>query len=176
MFLTGSKIQSEIENGVINITPYNKNNINPHSYNLTLSDEFVVYDQDIIDMKKQNKIRSFKIDKNGYVIKPGELYLARTAEHVKTNKYASVIDGRSSAGRLGIFTHITAGYIDVGFSGFLTLEIVVPKPVKIYPFTKICQISYISLDGDITLYRSNKYQNNAGVQSSMLWKELKDDS
>ena len=172
MFLTGSEIQKNVSKGSISITPFNLKNMNPHSYNLTIADEIITYKEEVLDPKKVNQTEFTKIPKTGIILKPGELYLARTVERVNTNKFASVFDGRSSIGRLGIFTHVTAGYIDVGFSGFITLEIVVAKPVIIYPFMQVGQISFIELKGDISLYKSSKYQNNNGIQASMMFKEF----
>lgn len=172
MKLTGKKIRSEIDNDRIFINPFNPVNINPHSYNVTLADEMLCYADDTLDMAKKNKDFRVTIPKEGYVLQPGKLYLARTVEHIHTNYYAPIYDGRSSIGRLGIFTHVTAGYIDIGFKGFITLEIVAVQPVRIYPFVKIGQISFEHLDGEITLYDSDKYQNNNGIQASKIWKEF----
>jgi len=170
--LTGKKILAEIVQGKIDISPFDPKNINPHSYNVTLSNEMIWYNEDYLDMAKENRYSNKLIPKDGYVLQPGTLYLARTLERVHTDYYAPVYDGRSSIGRLGIFTHVTAGYIDVGFNGFITLEITVVEPVKIYPNVKIGQVSFETLEGEITLYNSDKYQNNEGIQPSKIWREF----
>ncbi|MBR6435373.1 MAG: dCTP deaminase, partial [Thermoguttaceae bacterium] len=75
-----------------------------------------------------------------------------------------------SIGRLGLFVHVTAGFGDVGFAGFWTLEIFAVQPIRIYPGVRICQIFYHQIEGDFDLYKS-KYQNNSDIQPSMLYKD-----
>lgn len=170
--LTGLRIVQEMARGKIDITPYDPLNINPHSYNVTLANELLMYNERELDMAKENRTYRATIQSEGFTLLPGRLYLARTVERIHTDFYAPVYDGRSSIGRLGIFTHVTAGYIDVGFNGFITLEIAVVEPVKIYPGVKIGQVSFETLEGEITLYNSDKYQNNQGIQPSKIWKEF----
>ena len=83
-----------------------------------------------------------------------------------------MIEGRSSIGRLGIFIHITAGFGDVGFSGYWTLEIFCIKPIIIYPNVEIAQLYYHTIDGDYEECNSGKYQNNTDIQPSMLYKDF----
>jgi dCTP deaminase len=71
---------------------------------------------------------------------------------------------------------VTAGFGDVGFCGYWTLEIFAVQPVRIYPFIPICQIFYHQLAGRITEYASDKYQNNSDIQPSLLFKELNPDA
>jgi dCTP deaminase len=78
-----------------------------------------------------------------------------------------MLEGRSSIGRLGVFIHVTAGFGDVGFSGYWTLEIFCVQPIKIYPEIEICQIYYHGIEGKYDRYISGKYQNNTGVQPSL---------
>jgi dCTP deaminase len=86
-----------------------------------------------------------------------------------------MIEGRSSIGRLGLFVHVTAGFGDVGFCGYWTLEMFAVQPVKIYPGVPICQIFFHQIAGDITEYASDKYQHNRDIQPSMLFRELTGD-
>jgi dCTP deaminase len=83
-----------------------------------------------------------------------------------------MLEGRSSIGRLGLFVHVTAGFGDVGFSGFWTLEIFCVQPIRIYAGVEICQIYYHSIEGEYELYKSGKYQNNTGIQPSLLYKDF----
>jgi dCTP deaminase len=83
-----------------------------------------------------------------------------------------MLEGRSSIGRLGMFIHVTAGFGDVGFSGYWTLEIFVIQPLVVYPNVEICQIYYHSLEGNYEPYKSGKYQNNEGIQPSLLYKDF----
>ena len=86
-----------------------------------------------------------------------------------------MIEGRSSVARLGLFVHVTAGFGDVGFSGYWTLQIFAVQPVRIYPDVPICQIFYHEIKGKIAEYDSDKYQNNRDIQPSLLFKELNPD-
>jgi dCTP deaminase len=71
-----------------------------------------------------------------------------------------------------MFIHVTAGFGDVGFSGFWTLEIFVIQPLRIYPGVEICQIYYHNIDGEYEHYISGKYQNNSEIQPSLLFKDF----
>lgn len=106
------------------------------------------------------------------MLEPGKLYLGRTIEYTKTDNYVPMLEGRSSTGRLGLFIHITAGFGDVGFAGYWTLEMFCVQPVIIYPGAQICQIYYHSIEGDYEPYSSGKYQNNVGIQSSQMYKDF----
>ena len=83
-----------------------------------------------------------------------------------------MLEGRSSTGRLGLFIHVTAGFGDVGFAGYWTLEIFCVQPVRIYPDVEVCQIYYHDIHGEYDSYQSGKYQNNKGIQSSMLYRDF----
>ena len=83
-----------------------------------------------------------------------------------------MLEGRSSVGRLGLFIHVTAGFGDVGFAGYWTLEIFCVQPLIIYPDVEICQIYYHTLLGDYKPYSSGKYQNNTGIQPSLLFRDF----
>ena len=109
---------------------------------------------------------------DGLVLEPGTLYSGRTVEFTKTDKYVPMLEGRSSTGRLGLFIHVTAGFGDVGFSGYWTLEIFCIQPIKIYPNVEICQIYYHTIDGDYEKYSSGKYQNNTDIQPSLMYKDF----
>lgn len=168
----------------IKINPWNDNNLNPNSYNLSLGDTLLVYDHvkhqaddeyayhgdRPLDPKRDNPYHTFKIPEKGYVLYPKELYLAQTLEFTETHNLVPVISGRSSTGRLGICVHITAGFGDVGFTGHWTLEITVVRPVVVYPAMPLAQIYYHHILGDVEEYKG-KYQHNAGVQPSMMFKD-----
>ena len=170
MILTGNEILNRIESGDIRITPFDSRNLNPNSYDLRLSDELAVY-RDRLDMKRQNEIDRMRFGDEGFLLKPNILYLGRTVEHTTTRNLVPMIEGRSSIGRLGIYIHVTAGFGDIGFSGYWTLEISVVQPVIIYPFVRIAQIYYHEIRGDVSEYKG-KYQNNTTLQESMLWRDF----
>ena len=175
MILTGEEIRRRMGE-TINIDPYNPDNLNPNSYNLTLHDELMVYEEVVLDMRQVNRVRRIKIPETGLVLNPNQLYLGRTVERTETHELVPMIEGRSSIGRLGLFVHITAGFGDVGFCGFWTLEMFAVQPVKIYPGISICQIFYHEVAGEITEYQSDKYQNNRDIQPSLLYRELNPDA
>lgn len=171
MILSGIEIKKRLGNEII-IEPYNEKYLNPNSYNLRLHHEFLIYEEETLDMKKPNKTRSLIIPEEGLLLEPGKLYLGRTLEFTKTEGFVPMLEGRSSIGRLGLFVHVTAGFGDVGFSGFWTLEIQCIQPIRVYAGVEICQIYYHSLQGDYEKYCSGKYQNNTGIQPSLLYKDF----
>jgi len=171
MILSGKTIKEKMGNEII-ITPFNENAVNPNSYNLTLHDELVIYEEKTLDMKKPNATRSLIIPEEGIVLEPGTLYLARTREYTETHKYVPMLEGRSSVGRLGLFIHVCAGFGDVGFKGYWTLEIHCVQPIRVYAGVEICQIYYHSIEGEYEPYISGKYQNNTGIQPSLLYKDF----
>jgi dCTP deaminase len=168
MILSGKKIAEEQGKG-INITPFNEAQVNPNSYNLRLSNELAYYEDDVLDMKKLPTLKQIEIPEEGYLLEPGKLYLGRTVEYTGTSKYVPMLEGRSSIGRLGLYIHVTAGFGDVGFSGYWTLEMHCLQPIIIYPNVEICQIYYHTINGDYDLYTSGKYANNKGIQASHLY-------
>ena len=172
MILSGKEIASRIGNDII-IDPYNKDKLNPNSYNLSLHDELLVYKEFPLDMKKENQFKKILIPQDGLLLEPNRLYLGRTIEYTETQKLVPMLEGRSSVGRLGLFIHVTAGFGDVGFKGFWTLEIFCIQPIKIYPGVEFCQIYYHTIEGEHEGYSSSKYQNNNGIQPSLLYQDFK---
>jgi dCTP deaminase len=171
MILSGQEILSQIGTNII-IDPFDEAQLNPNSYNLSLHDELMIYEEVELDMRKPNRVRRVEIPAEGLVIQPGQLYLGRTVERTETHNLVPMIEGRSSIGRLGLFVHVTAGFGDVGFRGFWTLEMFAVQPVRVYPGVPICQIFYHDIRGAITEYDSDKYQDNTDIQPSLLFKEL----
>ncbi len=171
MILSGKEIVKKLGTD-ISIEPYSSKQLNPNSYNLRLHNELLVYDHTVLDMKKENTASSLIIPESGLLLEPNKLYLGRTVEYTKTHNYVPMLEGRSSIGRLGMFIHVTAGFGDVGFEGFWTLEIFVIQPLIIYPNVEICQIYYHAIDGDFETYTSGKYQKNENIQPSYLFKDF----
>lgn len=170
MILSGSEIRNRLGGDIV-IEPFDEVHLNPNSYNLSLHDELIVYEEVVLDMAKDNRVRRVEIPQDGLVLSPNHLYLGRTIEKMTTHNLVPQIEGRSSIGRLGLFVHVTAGFGDVGFSGYWTLEMYSIQPVRIYPGVPICQIFYHELTGEITEYAS-KYQHNRDIQPSLLFEEL----
>lgn len=171
MILSGKEIKKRLNTDII-IEPFNDKQVGPNSYNLRLYDELLVYDEPVLDLKKEHKVKSLVIPAEGLLLEPGRLYLGRTIEYTKTDRLVPMIEGRSSIGRLGLFIHITAGFGDVGFRGYWTLEIFCVQPIRIYAGVEICQIFYHTIEGEFVNYQSDKYQNNRGIQPSLLYKEF----
>lgn len=171
MILSGHEIRRQLGRNIA-IEPFNESQLNPNSYNLTLHDELMTYEELVLDMRRANRVRRLTIPPEGLVLNPNQLYLGRTIERTETHNYVPMIEGRSSVGRLGLFVHVTAGFGDVGFCGFWTLEMFAVQPVRIYAGVSICQIFYHQIAGDFTEYASDKYQHNRDIQPSLLFKEL----
>ncbi len=172
MILSGLEIASRLGKD-IGIDPYDPAQLNPNSYNLRLHEELMMYDADVLDMKLNNTASKLTIPSTGMQLVPGKLYLGRTIEHTRSDKLVPMLEGRSSIGRLGMFVHITAGFGDVGFQGYWTLEIFVVQPLIIYPSVEVCQIYFHHVQGAVTAYQSGKYQNNNDIQSSKLYQDFK---
>jgi dCTP deaminase len=180
MILSGLEIKERIKSGEIFISDFDEKRIGPNSCNLRLHNELLVYEDEILDMKKEHRTKTIVIPPEGLVLEPGKLYLGRTIERTKTTNFVPMLEGRSSIGRLGVFIHVTAGFGDIGFDGFWTLEIQCVQPVRIYPMVDIAQIYYHTIKGDFEPYsttktKSGKYQGNNGIQASMMYKDFIDE-
>jgi dCTP deaminase len=171
MILSGKEIERQLGHTIF-IEPFDRSQLNPNSYNLKLHDELRVYDEMKLDMRKENSSSSVQIPENGLLLEPNRLYLGRTVERTSTDGYVPMLEGRSSIGRLGLFVHITAGFGDVGFRGYWTLEIFCVQPIRIYAGIQICQIFYHTIEGDYDTYADGKYQDNQGIQHSLLYREF----
>jgi len=172
MILTGKEIAKRLGGDIV-ITPYSEEQLNPNSYNLKLHNELMIYTADILDMKSKNETETIIIPEDGYVLEPGQLYLARTEEYTETRNLVPMILGRSSVGRMGIAVHLTSGFGDIGFCGYWTLQLTCQKKVRIYPNMKICQIFYHEILGEHEDYSSDKYQKSDKIMPSQMYKELK---
>ncbi len=172
MILSGLEIKKRLGETLF-IEPYEPSQLNPNSYNLRLHNELMVYTDEELDMKKLPATEKIIIPEEGYLLKPGKLYLGRTVEFTRSEGVVPMLEGRSSIGRLGLYIHVTAGFGDVGFSGFWTLEMHCIHPIRIYPGVQICQIFYHEIKGDYENYKSGKYQHNEGIQPSLLYRDFK---
>ncbi len=172
MILSGIEIEDRLGTDII-IKPFNPKQVNSNSYHLRLHNELLVYNNNELDMKKENNTKSMVIPEDGFLLEPMRIYLGRTIEYTETRRLVPMLEGRSSIGRLGLFVHVTAGFGDVGFRGYWTLEIFCIQPVRLYPNVEICQIYYHTIEGNYKEYCSNKYQDNRGIQPSLLHKEFR---
>lgn len=169
--LTGAEIIRLHNEGIIQISDFDESRVNPNSYNLRLSNELLIYKNDVIDTKKDNETEKIIIPESGYVLHPHVLYLGSTIERTYAGNLIPCISGRSSVARCGIEIHRTAGFGDVGFDGTWTLEITVVHPVRIYPGQELCQIYFEYPDGETSIHYKGKYQNQSGPVASRFYKD-----
>jgi dCTP deaminase len=166
MILSGKKIQQEVEEGRIKISPFNPEHVGPNSYDFTLADDLPLVLGRSVHTKYEPKYYALDMVSadGGFYLSPGNLYLAKTAESMGSDNYVPMIEGRSSIGRLGIFIHVTAGFGDIGYHGQWTLEIMVVRPTVLYPGDRIGQVYFHAIDGDIELY-NGRYQGGESMVS-----------
>lgn len=167
MILGKEAILRSIDDGNIYIYPFSPDNVGPNSYDITLNATLKVYKEKELDAKKKNETEEILIPQEGFLLQPGELYLGETLEYTRTENLVPLLVGRSSIGRLGIAVHITAGFGDNGFKGTWTLEITCIKPVKIYPYMKIGQIYYQTVDGEAKY--DGRYVDQVGPTESRFY-------
>ena len=152
-WLTGTEIIRQVELDRIKITQFNRRQVNPNSYNYRLHSMIRRLTNEIIDVRSPDEFEDMLIPADGLLLHPGECYLGCTAEQFGSDYYAALITGRSSVGRKFITNHVTAGLIDQGFHGHITLEITVQRPTRVYPEMVFGQIFWFTVIGEAMLYR-----------------------
>jgi len=177
MILSDVDIRKEVKAGRIEITGFNEKSLGSNSYDLSLSEHLLIYDEETLDCRRENAIKRFTIPPGGLVLQPGELYLGSTVEKTTSRYHVPSIEGKSSIGRLGLSVHVTAGFGDLGFSGHWTLEMTVVKPLRIYARMPVAQVMFVLplTDTQKSYARKGdaKYQNQAGVpMPSAMWKNF----
>jgi len=173
MILGNSEIHERINNGGLDVSPYEKDNIQPASIDLRLGSEFARIEPAknhlTIDTRNESSIMKESIQAERLVLQPGEVLLGTTIERVDLSKsLAGIVVGRSSLGRLNIVVHKTAGFIDPGFTGQITLELENEGeyPVVLYAGSRVCQIWFAEVTNCDTGYDTKdtaKYNNQSGV-------------
>jgi dCTP deaminase len=175
MILTDQQIKESIKTKEIVIEPYNEDCLGTNSYDVHLGEWLATYNDEVLDAKKHNKITTFSIPEEGFVLMPGTLYLGVTKEYTETHNTVPFLEGKSSVGRLGIDIHATAGKGDVGFCNHWTLEISCSQKVRIYPGMPIGQLIYFRVNGGIENYYNKKKNAKYNLRTdkpveSMMWK------
>ncbi|MBD5781678.1 dCTP deaminase [Pelagicoccus sp. NFK12] len=175
MILSDKAILEGMEKGEIVVEPFDRAALGTNSYDVHLSKHLATYTDEVLDARSHNKISHFEIPEEGYVLKPGTVYLGSTFEYTETHAHVPFLEGKSSVGRLGIDIHATAGKGDVGFCNHWTLEISVAQPVRVYAGMPIGQLIYFYVEGDIENYynkkASAKYNQRTPLpMESMMWK------
>jgi dCTP deaminase len=183
MLLSDRDIAAEIKGGRVVVEPFEAKMIQPSSVDVRLDRFFRVFENhryEVIDpsIEQSELTREVAVAPNEFfILHPGEFVLASTHEVITLpDDIAGRLEGKSSLGRLGLLTHSTAGFIDPGFSGHITLELsnVANLPVKLYPGMKIGQLCLIKLSSPAehpygsAIYGS-RYQGQRGPTPSKSW-------
>jgi len=189
VILSDRSIRQELAAGRIVIDPLDPRSVQPSSVDLRLDRLFRVFlnhTTPVIDVKRnlEELTRLVEIDADdAFILHPGEFVLGSTYEHVGVpDDLVARIEGKSSLGRLGLLIHSTAGFIDAGFAGHITLELsnVASLPITLYPGMKIGQVSFLQMTTPAANpYGSSavgsKYQGQRGPTPSRYWENFKDD-
>jgi dCTP deaminase len=183
VLLSDRDIKAEISAGRVKVEPFDGAMIQPSSVDVRLDRFFRVFENhkySVIDpsIEQPDLTREVAVEANEeFILHPGEFVLASTYEIITLpDDIAGRLEGKSSLGRLGLLTHSTAGFIDPGFSGHITLELsnVANLPVKLFPGMKIGQLCLIKLSSPAenpygsALYGS-RYQGQRGPTASKSW-------
>ncbi|MET8555874.1 dCTP deaminase [Streptomyces sp. NPDC004959] len=167
MLLSDKDIRAEIDAGRVRIDPFDESMIQPSSVDVRLDRYFRVFENHRyphIDPAVEQVDLTRQVSPEGdepFILHPGEFVLASTYEVVTLpDNLASRLEGKSSLGRLGLVTHSTAGFIDPGFSGHVTLELsnLATLPIKLWPGMKIGQLCLFQLSSAAEFpYGSERY-------------------
>jgi dCTP deaminase len=186
--LSDRSIRAEIESGRIRIDPYDASLIQPSSVDVRVDRRFRVFHNaryPYIDVRQPMEGLTEPVEVAGgepFILHPNEFVLGQTLERVGLpDDLVARLEGKSSLGRLGLLIHSTAGFVDAGFSGNLTLELsnVANLPITIYPEMKIGQLSFVQLSEPAERpYGSegigSKYQGQRGPTPSRYWQNFLD--
>ena len=183
MLLSDRDIAAEIKAGRVQVEPFDPKMIQPSSVDVRLDRFFRVVENhkyEVIDpsIEQPDLTREVAVSPDDFfILHPGEFVLASTYEVITLPEdIAGRLEGKSSLGRLGLLTHSTAGFIDPGFSGHITLELsnVANLPVKLYPGMKIGQLCLIKLSSAAehpygSAVYGSRYQGQRGPTPSKSW-------
>jgi len=186
MILSDHSIREALASGRIEIDPLNEAYIQPSSVDLTIDRYFRVFrnhTMPLIDVKEnlEDLTELVDIPDDGvFILHPGEFVLGATAERVRLpHDMVARLEGKSSLGRLGLLIHSTAGFVDAGWDGYLTLELsnIATLPITLYPGMKIGQISFLEMTTAAdSPYGSaavgSKYQGQRGPTPSRYWENF----
>ena len=183
MLLSDGDIKKELESGRVKVEPFDRAMLQPSSVDVRLDRFFRVFENhkySVIDPAAEQPDLTKAVELKGdeeFILHPGEFVLASTYEVITLpDDVAGRLEGKSSLGRLGLLTHSTAGFIDPGFSGHITLELsnVANLPVKLYPGMKIGQLCLFKLSSPAenpygSAKYGSRYQNQRGPTASKSW-------
>jgi dCTP deaminase len=186
MILSDRTIREELDSGRIGISPLDAGSIQPSSVDLHVDRYFRVFrnhTQRVIDVRENQEELTELVESVGddpLILHPGEFVLGSTVERVRLpDDLVGRLEGKSSLGRLGLLIHSTAGFVDAGWDGYLTLELsnVANLPITVYPGMKIGQISFLRMTTPADApYGSaglgSKYQNQRGPTPSRYFENF----
>lgn len=189
VILSDRSIGEELDAGRVIIEPLDRSHIQPSSVDLRLDHRFLVFrnhTMPVIDVKKDLSELTEPLeasDERPFILHPGEFVLGSTLERVVLpDNLVARLEGKSSLGRLGLLIHSTAGFVDAGFDGQITLELsnVANLPITLYPGMKIGQISFMRMTTPASNpYGSgslgSKYQGQQGPKPSRYWENFAGD-
>ncbi len=169
MLMSDRDIRASIEAGQIGLEPLDMSLLQPSSFDVRIDRFFRLFDNHkyafIDPAEPQEDLTRFVevAPDEPFILHPGEFVLGSTYEFVKLpDNVAARLEGKSSLGRLGLVTHSTAGFVDPGFNGHVTLELsnMATLPIKLWPGMKIGQLCFFQLSSPSeTPYGSAKYLN-----------------
>ncbi|QKZ23897.1 dCTP deaminase [Streptomyces chartreusis] len=142
MILTGPEIHAQVEAGQITIDPFDSNLLNPNSYNYRLGRTLKQVISSPADPTRPAETAVIDLPKEGYLLRPGVVYLGATMETIGGDQYVTRLIGRSSLGRLGMFLQISADLGNLGSAHQWTLEITVVQRLRVYPQMRVGQVSF----------------------------------
>ena len=186
MVLSDATIARALAEGRIEIDPYDDSLLQPSSVDVRVDRLFRVFHNNrypFIDVKTEQAELTELVevdDEHPFVLHPGEFVLGSTLERIRLpDDLVARLEGKSSLGRLGLLIHSTAGFIDPGWDGHVTLELsnVANLPITIYPEMKIGQISFMQMtEPAATPYGAaeigSKYKGQRGPTASKYWKNF----
>ena len=186
MVLSDRTIRRLLAEGRIGIDPYDEALLQPSSVDVRVDRFFRVFHNaryPFIDVKEPQEELTELVeinDERPFILHPGEFVLGSTLERIVVpDDLVSRIEGKSSLGRLGLIIHSTAGFIDAGFDGHVTLELtnIATLPITLYPGMKIGQVSFMQMttpadNPDGKGARGSKYQGQRGPTPSRYWENF----
>lgn len=185
MLLHDAALREAIFSGVLGLDPFLPSRVQPSSIDLTLDRDFAIIDADRnrshMDVRQNNSERAHHVHVSAelpahhdyFLLRPEHFVLASTVEIVRMPDHlAGRIEGKSSLGRLGLMVHSTAGFIDPGFEGQITLELsnMLTVPIRLYPGMPIAQLAVMQMlaAAEVAYDKVGKYSGQRGPTTSQF--------
>ncbi len=185
MLLSDREIRARITDGALGVDPYQPALVQPASIDVRLDRIFRVFNQGhgrshIDPAHRQDGLTTLvRAGAEGFMLHPGQFVLGSTLERLRfPDDVAGRLEGKSSLGRLGLVIHVTAGFLDPGFDGHVTLELsnVAPLPIRLHVGMLIGQVCFLPLftpcERPYGAERGSRYQGQTGPTESQAWKDF----